>query len=41
VLGEGTFLTLFLHEHAPDPITADMMRLADVTGRGCGNTRMR
>jgi hypothetical protein len=30
VLGEGTFLTLlwFLHEHAPDPITAEVVRLA-------------
>ena len=30
VLGEGTFLSLlwFLHEHAPDPITKDVVRLA-------------
>ena len=30
VLGEGTFLTLlwFLHEHAPDPVTAEVVRLA-------------
>jgi TusA-related sulfurtransferase len=30
VLGEGTFLDLlrFLHRHAPDPVTADMTRLA-------------
>jgi hypothetical protein len=30
VLGEGTFLSLlwFLHEHAPDPVTRDVMRLA-------------
>lgn len=30
VLGEGTFLDLlrFLHKHAPDPVTADVTRLA-------------
>jgi hypothetical protein len=30
VLGEGTFLDLlrFLHDHAPDPVTADVTRLA-------------
>ena len=30
VLGEGTFLDLlrFLHQHAPDPVTADVTRLA-------------
>lgn len=30
VMGEGTFLSLlkFLHEHAPDPVTAEMARLA-------------
>ena len=30
VLGEGSFLSLlwFLHEHAPDPVTADVARLA-------------
>lgn len=30
VLGEGTFLSLlwFVHEHAPDPVTRDVMRLA-------------
>ncbi|MGH3167485.1 MAG: hypothetical protein ACRDN0_16545 [Trebonia sp.] len=30
VLGEGTFLDLlrFLHRHAPDPVTADVTRLA-------------
>ncbi|NUP09637.1 MAG: ferritin-like domain-containing protein [Polyangiaceae bacterium] len=30
VLGEGTFLSLlwFLHEHAPDPVTRDVVRLA-------------
>ena len=30
VLGEGTFVDLlrFLHEHAPDPVTADVTRLA-------------
>jgi hypothetical protein len=30
VLGEGTFLDLlrFVHEHAPDPVTADVTRLA-------------
>jgi hypothetical protein len=30
VLGEGTFLDLlrFLHRHAPDPVTADVARLA-------------
>ena len=30
VLGEGTFLDLlrFLHTHAPDPVTADVVRLA-------------
>ena len=30
VLGEGTFLDLlrFIHEHAPDPVTADVTRLA-------------
>lgn len=30
VLGEGSFLDLlrFLHEHAPDPVTADVTRLA-------------
>ena len=30
VLGEGTFLDLlrFLHHHAPDPVTADVTRLA-------------
>src|ERR1700722_13947952 len=30
VLGEGTFVDLlrFLHRHAPDPVTADVTRLA-------------
>jgi hypothetical protein len=30
VLGEGSFLTLlwFLHEHAPDPVTREVARLA-------------
>ena len=30
VMGEGTFLSLlkFLHEHAPDPVTAELTRLA-------------
>jgi hypothetical protein len=30
VLGEGTFLSLlwFLHEHAPDPVTREVVRLA-------------
>ena len=30
VMGEGTFLSLlkFLHEHAPDPVTAELARLA-------------
>lgn len=30
VLGEGTFLSLlwFLHDHAPDPVTRDVVRLA-------------
>jgi TusA-related sulfurtransferase len=30
VLGEGSFLSLlwFLHEHAPDPVTAEVVRLA-------------
>jgi TusA-related sulfurtransferase len=30
VMGEGTFLSLlkFLHEHAPDPVTAELVRLA-------------